>query len=385
MAYERIAVVGDLHFEDADAPTFEIARKQLVQQRPDAVFQLGDQGGYSHCGTWQSFEEGRDFLEGFKRPTYTLIGNHDLEGPEYDTDDEAVAAWCQAFGATLPYRTVDLGEALAICLSTTRFRGNPYSCHEVHLDREQIAWFRETLATNRDRPTFVFSHAPVVGTGLRVLQTVHLRVPNAWLNHRDEARQFLDIIRENPQIKLWFSAHDHMGQDYADSIAQLGNCVAVHTGVIGPVSRDQCRQSRFVEFDASGWTLSSVNHGTGTKYADARHEYATGVTERLVECRPGDESKHFAPPPMPTDAKRVQIDSTVFAVPRGMVVEFDAEIAAPIGVVCTDLTDPVLSVHGVALHVADGDNAVQVFTPDKQHRYGAIYAPNTWRAKLRSA
>ncbi|HEX3869283.1 MAG TPA: metallophosphoesterase, partial [Pirellulales bacterium] len=167
MKQQRIAVVGDLHFESADAELYQISAHQITHQKPEAVFQLGDQGGYSHCGTQTSFEEGRNFLERFNKPAYTLIGNHDLEGPDYETDADAVAAWCRAFGILRPYRAVELGESLAICLSSTGFRDNPYSSHEVRLDSAQIEWFRATLAAHRDRPTFVFSHAPVVGTGLR--------------------------------------------------------------------------------------------------------------------------------------------------------------------------------------------------------------------------
>ncbi|MGH7134109.1 MAG: metallophosphoesterase family protein, partial [Pirellulales bacterium] len=179
----RFAVLGDLHYESPQDASYRSARAQVLKARPDAVFQLGDQGGYSHCGTWQSFMEGLDFLQGFDRPFATLLGNHDMEGPEFDCDAETVAAWCQAFGAATPYRQVDLGHALGICLSTTRFRANRGCCHEVYIDDVQFAWFAETLARNRQRPTFVFSHAPILGSGLRVLQNIHLKCPNAWLNH----------------------------------------------------------------------------------------------------------------------------------------------------------------------------------------------------------
>ncbi|HEX3871979.1 MAG TPA: hypothetical protein VHV77_16150, partial [Pirellulales bacterium] len=218
-----------------------------------------------------------------------------------------------------------------------------------------------------------------------VLQSVHLRCPNAWLNHRQRPSQFLDIIRENPQIKLWFSGHDHLGHGYADSIAQYDHCVAVHTGVIGPVSRDGARQSRFVEFNAEGWTLSTIDHRTGRRTPDARHDYATQQTERLAEIVEPDESIHFAPPPMPTDAKRVQIDQTVFTIHRGMVVEFDAELSAPVGVVCEVSDGEKLRIRGHELHVVAGSKKSRVFTPDAEGLYGAIFAPNTWRGRLRSA
>ncbi|HEX4132403.1 MAG TPA: metallophosphoesterase [Pirellulales bacterium] len=385
MSFERIAVVGDLHFEPCDAEAFDAARRQLLARRPGAVFQLGDQGGYSHCGSWQSFEEGRAFLDGFDLPAYTILGNHDLEGAEYDTDADAIAAWCRALGMRRPYRAVELGEALAVCLSTTAWRENPYSAHEVVLEEEQIAWLRATLAAHRDRPTFVFSHAPVIGSGLRVLQSVHLRVPNAWLNHRHNPVQFRDLVLDNPQIKLWFSAHDHLGQDYADSVAPLGNCVCVHTGVIGPVSRDGTRQSRFVEFNADGWRLSTIDHLGGSCRADATHDYRTGQTTRVAMPRAPNEVQHFAPPPMPTDADRLQIADRVFTQHRGMVVEYLESLAAPIGVVCEGLTTEQVRVVGDELHVVGSSNTVHAYRANEHGDFGEIYAPNTWRQRRRSA
>ncbi|HEV3021345.1 MAG TPA: metallophosphoesterase, partial [Pirellulales bacterium] len=252
----RIAVLGDLHCEAPQDAAYRRARDEILRNTPDVVFQLGDQGGYSHCGTWQSFLEGLDFLAGFDLPFHTLIGNHDLEGPAHATDAEAVAEWCQAFQQPKPYHLVDLGDALAICLSSTRFRANTGCCHEVHLDRRQVDWLRTTLAENRRRPTFIFSHAPPMGSGLRVLQSIHLMCPNAWLNHTDEPERFIEIVKQNPQIKLWFSAHNHLGQWYPDSLARVNRCTFVHTGVVGDVTRDGCRHSRLVEFDAAGFVLS---------------------------------------------------------------------------------------------------------------------------------
>lgn len=136
----RLAVVGDLHYEAPQDCQYRAARRALAALKPDVVVQLGDQGGYSHCGTWQSFMEGLDFLEGFDRPFATLMGNHDMEGPEHATDAEAVAAWCEAFRAARSYRTIDLGDALGICLSTTRFRANRGCCHEVYIDENQVSW-----------------------------------------------------------------------------------------------------------------------------------------------------------------------------------------------------------------------------------------------------
>lgn len=380
----RIAVLGDLHFEPAEEPEFRAARKQLVGLAPNAVVQLGDHGGYSHCGTRRSFQEGLDFLNGFERPYRTLLGNHDLEGPEFPTDRESVAAFCGAFGLDRPFSTVDLGPALGICLSSTRFRDNLHSHHEVYIDDEQAAWFERTLVEHRNRPTFVFSHAPIFGSGLRVLQSVHLMCPNAWLNHTDRPERFMRLLRDHPQIKLWFSAHNHLGQQYADSISQAGECTFVHAGVIGGVSRDGERHSRIVDFDAKGFVLHTFDHAAGRLTVDVRRRYAEESVERVAKPRGGDESLHFAPPAYPTDADRLEYGASVFAIARGMLVEFDREWAAPLGVAMHDLENATVDFRDGNLVVTDRRGS-RVAPPNGDGRYWRVYAPNPWRERLESA
>jgi hypothetical protein len=372
----RIAVVGDLHYEAPQDADYRAARRQLAALLPDAVFQLGDQGGYSHCGSWQSFMEGLDFLAGFDRPWFTLMGNHDLEGRDYATDAESVAAWCEAFSRPCPYREIDLGETLAICLSSTRFRDNLGCCHEVYIDDEQFAWFEETLARNRRRPTFVFSHAPIIGSGLRVLQSIHLKCPNAWLNHTDRPERFIELLAEHPQIKLWFSAHNHLGHNYRDSLSRIGNCTFAHTGVIGEVSRDGCRHSRLVEFDESGYLLKTIDHTTGEVSENLRHDYATSRWEILSPHDALDGEIHFGPRPYAELTEAIRLGRLAFAIHRGMLVEYDVDLAAPIGVVVDGLSDERVLVRGGELQLVESDGGVRSFAPDRAGRYSRVFEPN---------
>ncbi|HJT34650.1 MAG TPA: metallophosphoesterase [Pirellulales bacterium] len=382
---QKLAIIGDLHYELPQDSAYRAAREQILRFAPDTIFQLGDQGGYSHCGSWQSFEEGLDFLQGFDRPFHTLMGNHDLEGRDYATDAEAVAAWCEAFGASRPYHEVDLGDALGICLSSTRFRANTGCCHEVHLDDAQIAWLAATLKRHRRRPTFVFSHAPIIGSGLRVLQSIHLKCPNAWLNHTDRPERFIEIVHKNPQIKLWFSAHNHLGQRYPDSFSQVGRCTFVHTGVIGEVSRDGCHHSRFVEFDAAGFQLSTVDHETGELTANLRHDYATGKSDVLSPHTATEAAIHFSPPPFPTGRDRLQLGQSVFALHRGMLVEYDVSLQAPVGVVTEDLRDEIPRVRSGELQLVDSRGTVRVLWPNAKGRWSQVFEPNPRFEKRRSA
>lgn len=382
---QRLAVLGDLHYEIPQDARYRAAREQLLAERPDVVFQLGDQGGYSHCGTWRSFMEGLEFLTGFDRPFHTLMGNHDLEGPDYQTDAQSVAAWCEAFSRERPYQAVDLGEALAICLSSTRFRANIGCCHEVYIDEMQIAWLRTTLGQNRTRPTFVFSHAPIIGSGLRVLQSIHLKCPNAWMNHTDRPDRFIKLVEDHPQIKLWFSAHNHLGQHYPNSVSRVNQCTFVHVGVTGEVTRDGRNHSRLVDFDGRGFTLSTVDHADGQATPNLRHEYATGKSELLSPHDGEDGETHFAPPPFPAAKERLQIGRSVFAVHRRMLVEFDAVLQAPLGVVVEGLGDERVEVCGGELRLTDSRGAVRVLKPNAEGRFSQVFEPNPRREQRLSA
>jgi hypothetical protein len=57
--------------------------------------------------------------------------------------------------------------------------------HEVYIDDEQMAWFESVLAANQDKPIIMFTHAPPMGSGLKVVQNVHVKNRCAWLNHSD--------------------------------------------------------------------------------------------------------------------------------------------------------------------------------------------------------
>ena len=120
--------MGDLHLEpgaEAMAP-FLAARAQLAaalaSDAPDAsgasgsagsasgggaapaphaprVVQVGDLGGYTaDPGSTACFLRARDFLAGFGLPATLVLGNHDLEGAEFETDEANLAAWQQVRG-----------------------------------------------------------------------------------------------------------------------------------------------------------------------------------------------------------------------------------------------------------------------------------------------
>ena len=92
------------------------------------------------------------------------------------------------------YWAAEAGPLLCIGLSTTRFRSNRDRCaggilelfatkcvlitasecsvHEVFFEDEQMHWFEAQLQAAGQRPVAVFTHAPILGSGLRAVLSV---------------------------------------------------------------------------------------------------------------------------------------------------------------------------------------------------------------------
>lgn len=62
----------------------------------------------------------------------------------------------------------------------------------------------------------------------QVIQELHVKNRCAWLNHSANPRAFVDLVGRHPgRIKLWFSGHFHLSQNYPDSISTVGSTAFV--------------------------------------------------------------------------------------------------------------------------------------------------------------
>jgi len=373
-ATHRLAILGDLHYEAKEKNNFETARQQIIKLKPHHLISLGDVGGYSYSGSQKSFEDAKSFFSTFKVPFYPLIGNHDMEGKEFKTDAESVEAWCHTFSQPLPYYSIQLEHALLIFLSSTRYRSNQGSCHEVHLEEEQVQWFQAEIEAHPNTPIIVFSHCPILGSQLRVLQNLHLKVPNAYLNHTDRPQRFFHLLKKNPQIKLWFSGHNHLGQNYSDSVTQVDSCTFVHTGVIGSVSRDGHHQSRFLELNEKGYTLFSVDHDTGNTSKDVVHTY-NKTWKRFLALESPTNPRFFPPLPFPSKEVFLQLNKSVFLIYQEMLVEYDKETQAPLGVVREALGQSIPIIEGNQLILVTSKKRI-IIQPNSEGRYYKVFFPN---------
>ncbi len=365
---------GREHFRSiiADAP------------RPFTV-SLGDLGESKDCtqtqqlfsGTTPCFELARDYLDGFGTPFNAVGGNHDLEGiDEFATDEENLEAYLRILGKETPQFCHEVAhKTLVVGISSTSFRTAKYTSHEVCVDAEQLAWFEETIASHRAEDgwkIFVFSHAPIIGSGLRVLQECHVVNGCCWLNHNDAvaSKRYIQLVRENPSIKAWFSGHFHLSHDYEDSITfpggnNRGSCVFAQVGCMTTRStRDGRRHSRLLRGNAEGFEICTVNHAKGGEVRlDATITYSTDSTESVVMAHPHEDYDHdlwfsaYTPAGAESDGCYIDgpdgvlngdgewnektvcwwhmADGAVLGVHDGMIIEYDESTLAPLGMVCS--------------------------------------------------
>jgi len=321
-----IGILGDLHVDPRDLEHTMEGREHMKSHLKDApnkfLVSLGDLGESKDCtqtqqlyaGTTDCFNLVRDYLDGFETPFDVVGGNHDLEGiDEFATDKENLEAYLEILGKKTPQFAHEIApKVLLVGVGSTVFRDAPYTSHEVFVDAEQLAWFEKTIAEHPAEDgwvVFCFSHAPIIGSALRVLQECHVVNGCCWLNHNDKvsSQKFIQTVRSHSNIKAWFSGHFHLSHDYEDSITfpggnRRGSCVFAQTGVMTARStRDGKRHSRFVRGNADGFEICTVDHGKGgvlrldatVFYSD---ECAVGEEPEESQGVSGCSVVHFAHP-----------------------------------------------------------------------------------------
>lgn len=379
----KFIILGDLHFEQKTAPLAEAAFKLFKTCNPDFMVSLGDLGGYSHPGTQLSFDESASLFETLPFPVYPLLGNHDLEGLEFKTDMANIQAWLEKFKQKRPFYSMNINSTLMVFLSTTRFRDNPYCCHEVYIDDVQFSWFKNELQNNRDKNIFVFSHAPILGSGLRVLQNLHLRGGNAWLNHSQKPEKFIELVNNCPNIKFWASGHNHLSQEYPDAVSMKNNCLFCHTGVVNNITRDGRHQSRLIEYDEQEILISTIDHDSNQ--IKLVYQYLL-KDMRLILKSPLETistQTYVAPPPYESIKFQAEIGNSQFAIVNGMIVEYLKNAQGPIGVLAdVNSENTKVKITGTTVEIWETNIKTDVFSLTELGTYSLPIGINIKEHKL---
>jgi len=412
-----IAILGDLHFDPRYMKDHIEGREHFkkilegVNRDNACVVSLGDLGESKavypntselFAGTTKCFELAADYLSGFGVPFEVVGGNHDLEGiDEFPTDEANMEAYLRILGKKTPQFLREVApKVLLVGLGSVVFRDAQYTSHEVFIDNGQIDWFENLCETHKAEDgwkIFVFSHAPPMGSGLRVLQENHVVNGCCWLNHSggSSTRRFIEIVRKSASIKAWFSGHFHLGQDYQDSITfpsgnNRGSCVFAQTSVIGGKStRDGRRQSRLVRGTKNGFQICTINHAAGgVERLDATITYDDETHETAVLAHDHDDYDHdkFFSAYTPREEDGCYIENPesmdikdavcwwhmscgrVLGKHNGMLLEYDPSTLAPLGLVVgkDELGDRLIAV------VDSGIESHEPGSPQYKNREQAI-------------
>ncbi|HTL51025.1 MAG TPA: metallophosphoesterase [Planctomycetota bacterium] len=252
----RIFVLGDPHIHPEQTVDTAEALEDIARLKPDVVLVLGDLSAYgAGVGSEEWTAHAVQLLDELPCPWYSTIGNHDLEGTEFQQDDHSLAMLLRCLKRPTPWMALDLGvkgsnRRVAFVLPASEmFRGNPYQMHEVFFGQVQMDWLARQLDGFAQQPTVMLTHAPIIAAPIRVMPEVHLRATNAYCNQNHDPQNLARIWARHPQIGLWLSGHSHLGQEHPDSAAVLGPTLFAHVGVHRrQIARETGRHSRVIDF-----------------------------------------------------------------------------------------------------------------------------------------
>jgi 3',5'-cyclic AMP phosphodiesterase CpdA len=390
----RLVVMGDLSLSPKGLPEVEEAIDDLNQLHPDVILVPGDLDD-----TRQGFDAASETLRAFNGIVLPAIGNHDLEVECCKTDEENVELFVEAFGLENHYYAYEYAGILFITLSTERYRSHRWQPHEVFLSDEQLDWFRQTLEVHPTMPTIVQCHAPIFGTQIPVIPTVHVRSTNPYTNHNHHPERILELIGGHPQIILWFSGHSHLGQGYPNSICHQRGVYFVHVGVHGSrATRDGCRHSRVVEIEPDHILIRTFDHAQ--RAIDPRFDYgldegADGLMSsweastcsgflsgRLKGFHVGQNGLSLKP--LPTSGFLAYLDKPAspsvhaicpterkiyVATQGGYVWEYDHTSGLPLGAIYMDKSPTCILATDSHVWIGGGDRYLRKVPTDKPERF----------------
>ncbi|EKD83531.1 MAG: metallophosphoesterase [uncultured bacterium] len=240
-----VAVLSDLHTRKETYDNLVLAIK-AINKIPgikataitgDLVYKIGSPAEYSLLAK---------ALSNSSIPIWAVPGNHDIIYKDYYNPDRN--AKNEKLRTTAPERkakierfrkllrlksaryTRQVGGHLLVFLPNDHL--DKY-CKLVTLSSATLNFLKKTLAENRDIPTIIFCHGPLLGSyhrkgGLPDLQAT-----------AQPAAKIRSILKKNPQVFLWVSGHIHMSpgsSNFAAKVNKVDKVTNIHTPPVKPDS-----------------------------------------------------------------------------------------------------------------------------------------------------
>ena len=233
--YQQIVVFGDPHLPGRIMESKEAALQHVVAWPDvDAVVVVGDLS--YDTGTESELNEAKRFFSRINTLFYAITGNHDVmyadaksaDGKRIRTSPAErnfkLERFVAAFNLPGAFYSKQIGNYLLVFLSID----DPTGKYLAEMSDAEVGWLRSELAKHRDLPTIIFFHSPLEGTLTGVNDNINM--PNFIAQPKETVR---NILRENPQVRLWVSGHTHTGAINANYNSPVnlyeGRVLNVHT------------------------------------------------------------------------------------------------------------------------------------------------------------
>lgn len=256
----RIAFIGDLQYWKAEVENLGYKMKQIAAHSPDLAVVMGDFGG-SKMRSVEGFEETKHHVELIGCPYEVIMGNHDVEyGEEYMRDFDPVDTVRRVFGKE-PYSATVIDGVLVLCVTIERQPLDTLrTIHAVYVSDGQYEWVKEQLRNHEGMPTVLVTHAHMAGAGIRCDRPLHTSATDTFLEQTFRPERWQDLVKEFPQIRVWCSAHLHMGHDYDSAITYRDGVMHVSCGVMTCCTRDESCNTRFIDINDGKLSVLTLDH-----------------------------------------------------------------------------------------------------------------------------
>ena len=243
----KLAIIGDLQYWKAEVENLGFKMEQIKKFDPAFSFVMGDVGG-SQMRSEEGLLETKEYVSRVGCPFHLIYGNHDVEyWPDNRFEYDPEGTYRKVFGES-PYTSYIFNGVLVVCISIER---QPYESfitpYTVYVSDKQYEWVKNEIESNKDKPCIIIAHAPVAGSGLRCERPMHNAALDTYLDHTFKPQRWVALLRDNPQIKAWVSAHFHMGHDYDTAITQRNGVVHISCGVMTCCTRDERAHTRILD------------------------------------------------------------------------------------------------------------------------------------------
>ena len=207
----EMQVMSDIHINRSQTHIhnkhFAMALEDIKKLSPSSIgiFVNGDIADHGEEAEYRSFQQLIKNAGSGLPKVYCAIGNHDLASGPYDDKLNLFLRYTEPATDSVYFDQWIDGVHFI-------YLGSEATGLNAQLSRQQLNWFKQALAENRDenRPIYVFLHQGLIDTvaGTFAYQKWH------GIN---QAREFAKILKEYPEVIL-FSGHSHWEMDSLNSM-----------------------------------------------------------------------------------------------------------------------------------------------------------------------